>query len=218
MVVAGSLGTGAALLLWCSARFRRKPPIEEAIRDCRIAELEVGRFRVVGRVMAIQCTPSLVDGTDCVYVERAEYRTVGSGYLPLLREVEHRAIAHPFYLEDESGRLLVDPAETVIECATATADGGLTAERRLRAGEEVSLMATFRSADVDLDGGEGPYRATARQWEPVPDMTGPPRLSHRTDEGMIRPPPDDAIAFLGGAGGILLVLGTALAFILWFFT
>jgi hypothetical protein len=216
MVVAGALGAGAALLVWGGARLRGRRSLAEAVPECRIAELEAGRFRLVGRVTAIESSPSFVDGTDCVYLERAEYRTVGSALVPLLREVEHGAITHPFYLEDESGRILVDPAQALIDCATATADEGLTAERRLRVGEEVSLVASFRSAQTEVDGGEGPYRSGAQHWAPVSDMSGPPRLSHRTEEGMIRMPPDDVSAFLGGAGAIMLLLGALLGLLTWF--
>lgn len=139
--------------------------------------------------MPIETSRSAVDGSDCVYVERAEYRSVGTGLVPLLREVEHAAATHPFYLDDGTGRLLVDPGLALIECSTATADGGLTAERRIRASEEVALVATFAAVEADHEPGDGPYRAAARRWTPVADDAGPPRLSHRTEASMVRPPP-----------------------------
>lgn len=206
---------GLLLLLWSRARARASRTIEEALPECTIAELEPGRFRVRGRVVAIESTPSLVDGADCVYVERAEYQALGSNLLPLLREVEHGAFCHPFYLEDDSGRILVDPAAALIDCASAIADGGLTAERRLRDGEEVSLAATFQPSACALEDGEGPYRASARQWIAVADVTGPPRLSHRTDD-MMRPPLDEVSGFLGGAGAILFAMGSMLALVMTF--
>jgi hypothetical protein len=191
--------------------------LEEALPDCRIADLEAGRFRVTGRVVPIETSRSWVDGAACVYLERAEYRTVGTGFVPLLREVEHGALCHPFYLDDGTGRLWVDPSTTLIDCATATADGGLTAERRLRSDEEVVLTATFVPSVGELDdGGDGPYRAGARQWQATADASGPPRLSHRTEDGMIRPPPDQLTAFLGGAGAMMVGMGALLAFVIAF--
>lgn len=215
-IVVTAVAGGTGLLLFCRARFRDRGVLAEAVPDCSVAELEAGRFRVVGRVVPIQTSRSEVDGADCVYLERAEYRTVGASFVPVLREVEHGARCHPFFLDDGTGRLWVDPATTLIDCATATADGGLTAERRLRSGEEVSLLASFAPSCEDLDDGDGPYRASARRWAAVGDGSGPPRLSHRTEAGMIRPPPDQLTAFLGGAGALMLAMGTLLAFVITF--
>jgi hypothetical protein len=210
-VILGVWSAGALLVWWSRARARAAQPIDEALPECTIAELEPGRFRVRGHIVALESSPSAVDGAVCVYVERAEYESVGSHLVPLLREVGHGAISHPFYLEDDTGRLLVDPATTLIDCASAVGDGGLTAERRLRDGEEVSLTASFAPSAGELEEGEGPYRARSRQWRAVADVTGPPRLSHRTEHGMVRLPPDEISAFLGGAGGILLAAGSLLA-------
>ena len=212
-VVVSVLGGGLALVLWGVARARRTRPLDEALPECPIAELEPGRFRLVGRVVPIETSPSAIDELPCVYRESAEYRTVGTGIVPLLREVEHEARCHPFYLEDDSGRILVDPARALIECATVTADGGLAAERRLRAGEVVSLEGTFAPCDDDPDGPEGPYRGSARRWRPIADASGPPRLSHRTEAAMVAPPPDDLTGFLGGVGGMMLLMGAFLAFV-----
>lgn len=206
---------GSALLAWGRARLRAGRVLEEALPECTVAELEPGRFRLVGRVVPIETSPSVVDGVPCVYAERADYE-MGAGVVPLLREVSHEAIAHPFYLEDGTGRLLVDPGMTLIECGTAIGDQGLTAERRLRVGEEIALSATFRRVELDTDGLDGPYRASARQWEPVADETGPPRLSHRTAEGMVRPPPDEITTFVAGAGAMMVFIAGLLAFVIAF--
>ena len=98
---------GSALLAWGRARLRAGRVLEEALPECTVAELEPGRFRLVGRVVPIETSPSVVDGVPCVYAERADYE-MGAGVVPLLREVSHEAIAHPFYLEDNTGRLLVE--------------------------------------------------------------------------------------------------------------
>jgi len=216
IIVGVALLAGIGMLVASRWRARRGLRVPEAVRGCAIGELEPGRFRVVGRVVPIETTRSAVDGADCVYSERAEYRSIGSGLVPLLREVEHAARTHPFYLEDGTGRVLVDPAATLIDCATAIADGGLTAERRLRAGEEVSLVATFAPVEAELESGDGPYRAGARRWTPVADGAGPPRLSHRTEDSMVRPPPDDVTALLGGIGGMMVLMGGLLAFVMAF--
>ncbi|MDQ3036644.1 MAG: hypothetical protein M3Y87_29905 [Myxococcota bacterium] len=215
-VLAG-VTAGLGLVLW-SVRRARPPTVREAAMHTTIADLGPGRFAVRGRVVPIATTRSEVDGAPCVYVERARYTYVGAGLVPLLREVDHGFSAHRFFLDDGSGRLLVDPAETLIDCATASTDGGLFAERRLRAGEEIELVACFRVADhtgtPDLD--EGPYRAPAGSWEAAPDAVGPPRISYRTEEGMERAALDDVSSFLRGAGALMIATSLLLGcVVLW---
>jgi hypothetical protein len=158
-------------------------------------------------VVPIRISQSAVDGTACVYLERAEYRPIGRGLVPLMREITHAAIAHRFYLDDGTGRILVDPSETLIDCATLTADGGLLAERRLRAGEEIELIAEFHADDrPPSDGDEGPYRAIATGLVPGPDSVGPPRISYRTEQGMDRVVLDDFSSFIRGAGALMIAI------------
>jgi hypothetical protein len=206
-------GTTVGLLLVCwSLRRAHAPSLREAAAHTSIAELAPGRFHVRGRVVPIHTTRSEIDGAACVYVERARYAHVGAGLVPLLREIDHGYAAHRFFLDDGTARILVDPGETLIDCATASGDGGLVAERRLRAGEEIELVACFRPADRALapDLEEGPYRAPASSWEAGPDEVGPPRISYRTEEGMERAALDDLSSFLRGAGG--LMIATSLLF------
>lgn len=216
LVIAG-LAAGASLVVW-SYRRAPTPSVREGAQRTSIAELTAGRFRVVGRVVALRTSPSEVDGAPCVYLERARYAHVGGGFVPLLREVAHAHAAHTFYLDDGSARLLVDPATTLIECAVATGDSGLVAERRLRAGEEIELVATFRPSDGlgmdDLD--QGPYRAPASRYEPGPDGVGPPRITYRTEAGMERGVPDETTSFLRGAGALLIATSSLFgALVLW---
>lgn len=204
LLAGSSVGLGVGLLGW--AHRRAHGPLPEAVPHRRIAELEEGRFRVAGRVVAEHVTPSPLDGADCVFFEHAEYRMLGSEAVPLMRQVDHRIVAHPFVLDDGTGRLRVDPAETDVEAVTLTEDHGLFAERRLRAGEEVELVASFRPRAVEREG--GPYRGRAVAWEAHADHLGRPRLSYRTEPGMMRPI-DEASAFLRGAGALLVFAGTA---------
>ena len=209
MFVALVATAGAGLLWWAQARIRRLVPVREAVARRSIGELGPGRFRLTGRVVPIQTTPSGIDASPCVYVEHAEYRTVGTELVPLLREVEHRVVAHPFHLDDGTGRLVVDPGRTVVETVTLYEDEGLTAERRLRAGEEVELVASFRPRAAESDG--GPYRGAARGWEAVMDECGPPRLSLGAEPTGSIVAVDDVSSFLRGVGVVLLVLSVVFA-------
>jgi len=214
MIAGTGVGLGLGLMSWARRRARALRPLPEAVPHRPIGELEQGRFRIEGRIDAIETVDSPSDGAACVFVESAEYRTLGSELVPLLKQVGHTMQSHPFYLDDGTGRLWVDPATLDIEAVTLTEDSGLYAERRLRAGEEVELVATFRPRSVEAAG--GPYRSQALAWEPVDDALGRPRLTYRTEPGMIRPR-DEGSAFRGGAGALLVAAGTAFgALALWF--
>ncbi len=208
--VIGSAVSGLMLLFL--ARRRRLEIVRpaDAARRSTIADLERGRFRVTGRVVPIEVSRSGVDGAPCVYLERAEYRTVGSRMVPLLREVEHRTRAHPFWLDDGSGRLLVDPSFAAIDAVTIGADEGLTAERRLRVGEEIELVACFEPRERAITGDDGPYRARALVWEAVNDPQCPPQISYRTDASMITAS-DDTVGLLRGMGGLMMGVSLLIA-------
>lgn len=201
------------LLVLAGARRRSLSPVLEAVASRTVAELGKGRFKVTGRVVPIQTSPSRLDGSPCVFLEHAEYRTVGSAIVPLLREIEHVIAAHPFWVDDGTGRVLVDPRHASIDAVTVHEDDGLTAERRLRAGEEVELVASFAPGEAEADG--GPYRAAHLAWMPVTDVCGPPRITYRTEKDMLPPPLDDLTAFLRGAGVFLIVLSAFFAYLVW---
>ena len=162
-----------------------------------MGELEPGRFRIVGKVIPTATSESPLDGVDCVFLEHAEYVSV---HATVRRETEHTIASHPFFVDDGSGRALIDPASAFIDAVTIWEDGGLTGERRVRAGEEIEIVATFEQIDVEEDG--GPYRGSARVWAATDDAYGPPRISYRTQPDMVMPS-DDLIAFLRGAGVIM---------------
>lgn len=208
-----ALGTACGgAVLWAAAwqRGRRATWIKDGARGSHISELTPGRFRVTGRVVPIATSPSGVDGAPCVYLERAEYRLVGSRLVPLLREIDHVGIAHPFLLDDGTGRVRIDPTWAVIDTATLETDGGLVAERRLRAGEEVEVVATFADAELEAacDHRSGPYRERPVSVIAIADE--PVQISYRTDARMIAPP-DEVAAFLRGMGALMVTLGVALA-------
>ncbi len=213
MVWSWALGlalSGLSLLFLARRRRLAVTLPKEATRRSTIAELEVGRFRVTGRVMAIATSPSGVDGAPCVYLERAEYRLVGSRAVPLLREVARETRAHPFWLDDGTGRLLVDPAHALVDAATLDADEGLSVERRLRDGEEIEFVACFEPRTRPAEGDEGPYRSRAAAWEAVDDAACPPQITYRTDEAMVVAS-DEGVGLLRGMGGMLVAVSAVLS-------
>lgn len=209
-IVLFGLGLVGGALLWFGAGWRSRqlapPPAPGELR--RAAELEHGVFRVQGRVVPVQTTPSPLDGAACVFIEHADYETVGSDAIPMRRQVAHGIVAHPFYVEDESGVVFVDPADAHIDTVVLLEDGGLTAERRLRRDEEVVVSGAFTAETIEMDG--GPYRSAGQTWVARASGVQPLQISYRTDPSMMRPS-DSLTLFLRGAAtltfGIFSFLG-----------
>ncbi|MEM9192143.1 MAG: hypothetical protein AAGF12_23425 [Myxococcota bacterium] len=201
-----ALGFGFVYL--AQVRARKRAPLPEAAPGRHVEDLSEGRFRVVGRVVGEHTVASTVDQSPCVYLERAEYRTVGSDLLPVLRQVEHAIVANSFYVDDGTGRVRIDPEDALLDAVTIQMDDGLVAERRLRAGEEVEVVATFEPRLVERDG--GPYRSGVQEWHAVNDDWGPPRVSYRTEPEMLRPI-DDVVVLFRGMAALAFVAASALA-------
>ncbi len=143
-----------------------------------------------------------------MYLEHAEYKPLGVWAGPVMKELGRYSCAHPFYIDDGTGRLAVDPGCVAVDAVTVVEDGGLCAERRLRVGEHVELIASF--ARGAISGSEGPYRALPSTWHPTADAAGLPTLSYRTEPGMVKPL-DDVTTFLQGAGALMLLLTALLS-------
>lgn len=199
--------SGAMLGMW--SRTRPRAPLGEAVPRSRIGELTPGRFAIHGRIVPIETEPSVIDEARCVYVERAE--VAGS----MLRTIEHVVVAHRFYLEDETGRLEVDPTGTLVEVSTMHDEGGRVAERRLRAGEEIELVCELRAAGAEATAASMPYRTGAMRVEiDYADAGSPAILRDALDvSGLeLEPRPPSRLA-AGAAGAALSAWGVVM--LLW---
>lgn len=169
-VLAAGCLVSAALAVWS----RRAAPVAlgDGTRHRAIAELgdpSLGAFRVRGRVVPFETVASAVDGAECVFVLRASVDPQQG----VLRDVEHEVRAFRFRVEDGTGSVEVDPAHVIVDAPSAHGDAGLVVEQRLRAGEEVDVIARFRPCSR----GCAPYRGEGALLEPVPDESNPPRVS-----------------------------------------
>lgn len=196
----------AAGLWWAAARRVRGRQVVDGAPRRHIGDLEPGRFRVTGKIVGMATSASPLDGFPCVYLEHADYSPVG-GPSVLLKETDRYLRAHPFYLQDATGMLLVDPADASVDAVTVFEDGGLTAERRLRNGEEVEIVARVAQVTVEAEG--GPYRAGALAWATIPDDVAPTFISYRTDPSMVVPA-DEVAVLLRGAGLFLVAVSSIL--------
>lgn len=180
-IAMGVFSAGLAVLGFVAKRAHRPQPLE-GIRTTCIAELETGRFRIAGTIVSDRSVPSPFDGAPCVFFEHADYSpTLGPGLV--VRESARWSEGRSFYVDDGTGRVRVDPLQSVVEAAVLHEDQGLTAERRLRVGEEIEVVASFALSEPDE---ASPYRDAGYEWRSVSDEWGAPRLSYRTMPGMLR--------------------------------
>ena len=201
LTTAGIFGAAAVY------RARSLRPIIEAVRSSTLRDLTPGRFRVQGRIVPLgRTTASRIDGLPCVFLEHASYAPMGSSLIPVMREVDHFMVAHPFLLDDGTAQIEIDPSVAIVDALPSSEDAGLSAELRLRAGEEIEVIATFARDEREQSG--GPYRAHHMAWTAVTDDVSPPMISYRVDPQMhALQATDELTVFLGGVALIALMAG-----------
>lgn len=203
------LGFVGATVLFAAAALRSRRREHRSAVDTRtIASLDAGRHRVVGRIVPIRELPSAVDGGACVFVDVVEHQAFGAA---VRRELFREIRATPFFVDDGTGLLRVDPREAQVEAAGVEEDLGLTTERRLRVGEEVEVVGHFQRIELGSDG--GPYRGAAVVWGVSGDGEAPLRISYRTEPEMVLPG-DEVATFLRGAGVLLFAASALIALLL----
>ena len=211
LVLGISAGVSGALLgAW--SRSRRPPPLAEAVPRSTVAALTAGRFAVRGRVVPVDTEPSTIDGARCVFVERVQ-RVPGA----LGRSLDHVHASHRFFLEDETGRIEVDPSRTYIESSTILDESAGVAERRIRAGEEIELVCELRAAGA-RDSSEAlalGYRDGAHDVEIDYDARASPAILRDTvDTGALDLDAHPVSRAAAGAAGAALC-GWGLVLVLW---
>ncbi len=211
-----SLATAAIFGAAAVYRARSLRPIREAVRSTALSDLAPGRFKVRGTIVPLdRTTASRIDGLPCVFLEHASYAPVGSSLVPLMREVDHFMVAHPFLLDDGTAQIMIDPADAIVDALPSSADEGLSAELRLRAGEEIEVIATFARDEREQSG--GPYRANHQAWTAVTDELGPPQISYRVDKEMhALQATDELTVFLGGVALLALMAGSVFGMVIAF--
>lgn len=211
IVLGISAGVSGALLgAW--SRSRPRAPLPEAVPRSTIAELSAGRFAVRGRVVPLDTEPSTIDGARCVFVERAQ---VVPGRLG--RAVDHVRACHRFFLEDETGRLEVDPGRTYVEASAIVDEPAGVAERRIRAGEEIELICELRAVGhrAATQASTRGYRDGAGLVEIDYDAAASPAiLRDAVDTGSLELDERPVAKMAAGAAGAAL-LGWGFVLVLW---
>ncbi|MEI8257352.1 MAG: hypothetical protein WCJ30_16885, partial [Deltaproteobacteria bacterium] len=110
-----------------------------ALPSTPIAHAREGVVKLVGRVGAAASVQSYYHRVDCVVLELHHYEVVDTSSGPRRVLIRKEVDARPFWIEDETGRLLIDPTKVRIDYEVEGSDLDSTIEEhRLRVGEQVA--------------------------------------------------------------------------------
>lgn len=176
-----------------------------------IADARGGMVKVVGVVGAAITATSYYHRVPCAALELMHYDVVDAKGGPrrvLLRTERH---VHPFWIEDESGRVAIDPDRVRLDYEVEGADLASTIEeRRIRVGERVAVLGHIQRAMPRL---AVPMRDAATNVDQSAEFAGRPLVTWRS-EPEVYPrlsPPAGGMALSASSIG-LAVLGAILRF------
>ncbi len=131
-----AMNIGVLGLLWAHTNWRRKRAIED-FPTSKVRSLAMGKVEVIGRAAQMLELRAPFSQVDCVWYRAELQRKMpmqdGSHRWRRVRTIHSGDL--PFYLEDDTGRILVDPVHAninintrqIIHPAVASADGLLAA-------------------------------------------------------------------------------------------
>lgn len=174
-----------------------------------VAHARAGLVKLVGKVGAATAIQSYYHRVDCVALELHHYDVIESQTGPRRVLVRKEIDARPFWIEDETGRIAIDPTKVRIDYEIEGSDLDSTIEEhRIRVGEQVAVLGVVRRAGPQLS---QPMRRASTNFEEGLELTPDALVTWRT-EPEVYPrlsPPTGGLAL--GAGSIgMAVLGSLL--------
>lgn len=175
-----------------------------------IAEASSGLVKLVGVVGASATAQSYYHRVPCACLELHHYETHGSaGGNPRRVFVRKERDVHPFWIDDGTGRLVIDPARARIDYEIEGTDQESSIEEhRIRVGERVAVLATLRCTAPQLT---HPMRKAPSDFESRIEIVGECLVTWRS-EPEVYPhlaPPIGSVALSAGSLG-MAVLGAIL--------
>lgn len=170
-----------------------------------IGEARDGFVKLVGTLGSDEPVRSLYGDALAAVREVRHYAVEGRGALGarVLSRVE--APTHSFWVEDETGRVVLDPAQSRLDYEVDTSESEpMVEELRLRVGERVAVLGVARR-DVALS--HHPMRRSPVQADGGLRFVSPPLVTWRTEPEVyprLRPP----------AGGVALSASTVVLAVL----
>lgn len=181
----------------------------ESLAPTPIAMAREGMVKLVGTLGCETPSRSLY-GNVPVAVREVYYSTIeGRGVRARKVLVRVERTQHPFFVEDETGRVGFDPAHARIdfECEGSD-DESMVEEQRLRVGERVAVIGVVeRSVTVT----QHPWRQASVQGDQGLRFVSPPVITWRTEPEVFPRliPPMGGVALSAGTLG-MAVLGALL--------
>lgn len=207
-MIAGALVGGVASVLQLGNHYRAQlGPM--TVREAReLATMPVttigaardGFVKIKGRVVATTTEMSYYDRIPCVALalEHYEVREGIHGAKRVLMRSEKWL--HPFFIEDETGRIQLDPKHTRIDYVRQGTDYESTIEEHsLRVGETVFLLAEVRRKNQKA---LSPMRQSQMTIDSSLELVGSPLVTWRSE-------PEVLPRLTPPAGGLLLTAGSA---------
>ena len=168
-----------------------------------------GLVKLEGVVGADVVETSYYHRTPCAALELHHYQVVDTRTGPRRLLVRKESKLHPFWIEDETGRVAIDPARARIDFEVEGGDLESTIEEhRIRVGERVAVLATVRRSVPQLT---QPMRKASSNFESGLEFLGPPLVTWRS-EPEVYPrliPPTGGVVLSAGSIG-MAVLGSLL--------
>jgi hypothetical protein len=168
-----------------------------------------GLVKLIGVAGSSVSVPSYYHRVPCVCLELHHYEVQSSAGGPRRVLVRTERERHPFWIEDDSGRIAIDPQHTRIDFEV---EGGelenAMEEHRIRAGERVAVLGVVRKTSPRL---ARPMRDASTDLVNGLEFVGQPLLTWRSEPEVyprLRPPPGGVALSAGSVG--LAVLGSIL--------
>lgn len=174
-----------------------------------IAQAREGLVKLAGRVVGSVTEPSYYHRVPCVALELEHYEVRDSVNGPRRMLIRSEKKMHPFFVEDETGRVEVDPKTARIDFEREGTDLESTIEEhRLRDGETVIILAEvrrvgprvvhpMRHAQNNIESGLEIVGSALVTWRSEPEVL--PRLSPPTGAMVL----SAASAAFGALGAVL---------------
>jgi hypothetical protein len=174
-----------------------------------IAHAHEGLVKLVGTVGTSTTVASYYHREPCACLELRHYEVVSAAGGAKRALVRTEREVHPFWIEDESGRIMVDPDTARIDYEVEGTDlENAVEEHRIRVGERVAVLGVVRRAGPQLS---LPMRRASTDFEQGWAFVGSPLVTWRS-EPEVYPrlaPPTGGVALSAGSIG-LAVLGAVL--------
>jgi hypothetical protein len=174
-----------------------------------IAHARQGLVKLLGVVGASTTETSYYHRCACAVLELHHYQVLDTTSGPRRVLIRKETRLNPFWIEDETGRMAIDPTLARIDYEVEGSDLESTIEEhRIRVGERVAILGVVRRSGPQLT---QPMRAASTNFDQGLEFVGQPLITWRSEPEVyprLSPPPGGVALSAGSIG--MAVLGSLL--------